>query len=247
MNADQAKALREPFGNESISLLPKVTCKRCTDSQSKNCSEHQKRKCQDCGAWITTAHLHLSYVGHAETTDRFLEVDPEWTWEPLAFDQQGLPAFDRHGGLWLRLTIAGVARLGYGDAQGKQGPNAVKEAIGDGLRNAGMRFGVALHLWAKSDLAAVHADKETGDIAGPAPKPADEAEPHANGNGRRTPPDASQASRARILKVAKDRGWTPDDIRLDYAATHNDEKLDEASAESLAAYAELLETGAVAS
>lgn len=59
--------------------------------------------------------------------------------------------------------------------------------------------------------------------------------------------DPSATARARILKVAKDRGWTPDDIRLDYAATHDDEKLDEASAESLAAYAELLEHGAVSS
>jgi hypothetical protein len=45
------------------------------------------------------------------------------------------------------LTIAGVTRLGYGHADGKQGPDAVKETIGDALRNAGMRFGVGLDLW----------------------------------------------------------------------------------------------------
>ncbi len=94
----------------------------------------------------------LDYVGHGATTDRLLAVDPEWSWEPLALDERGLPAFDAAGGLWIRLTVAGVTRLGYGDAAGKKGPNAVKEAIGDAIRNAAMRFGVALDLWAKEDL-----------------------------------------------------------------------------------------------
>ena len=94
----------------------------------------------------------LDYVGHAATTDRLLQVDPLWTWEPVAFDQRGLPAIDDQGGLWIRLTVAGVTRLGYGHAQGKKGPDAIKEAIGDAIRNAAMRFGVALDLWAKEDL-----------------------------------------------------------------------------------------------
>ena len=33
---------------------------------------------------------------------------------------------------------------GFGSADGKTGPNATKELIGDALRNAAMRFGVAL-------------------------------------------------------------------------------------------------------
>jgi hypothetical protein len=45
-----------------------------------------------------------------------------------------------------------VSRLGYGDAQGKTGPNATKERIGDALRNAAMRFGAALDLWHKGIL-----------------------------------------------------------------------------------------------
>lgn len=96
----------------------------------------------------------LEFVGHAHLTARLLEVDPLWTWEPLAYDERGLPAFDEYGGLWIKLTVCGMTRLGYGDAGGKKGPNAVKEAIGDGLRNAGMRFGAALDLWAKGDLDA---------------------------------------------------------------------------------------------
>lgn len=97
--------------------------------------------------------VSLDFVGHAATTDRLLAVDPEWSWEPVAYDPRGLPGIDEHGGLWIRLTVAGVTRLGYGDAGGKKGPNAIKEAIGDAIRNAAMRFGVALDLWAKEDIA----------------------------------------------------------------------------------------------
>lgn len=95
--------------------------------------------------------IFLDFVGHGFLTARFLDVDPLWDWQPLAFDEQGLPRLDEFGGLWIRLTICGVTRLGYGDASGKKGPNAIKEAIGDALRNAGMRFGAALDLWSKGD------------------------------------------------------------------------------------------------
>jgi len=98
--------------------------------------------------------IMLDFVGHGFLTQRFLDVDPLWTWEPFALDQNGLPLLDEDGGLWIRLTLCGVTRIGYGDAGGKHGPNAVKEAIGDALRNAGMRFGAALSLWCKGDLDA---------------------------------------------------------------------------------------------
>lgn len=93
----------------------------------------------------------LDFVGHGFLTARFLDVDPEWTWQPFALDANGLPLLDEAGGLWIRLTVCGVTRIGYGDAGGKKGANAVKEAIGDALRNAGMRFGAALSLWCKGD------------------------------------------------------------------------------------------------
>lgn len=92
----------------------------------------------------------LDYVGHAAVTDRLLQVDPTWSWEPVAYDLNGLPAFDSQGNLWIRLTICGVTRLGIGDGK------SAKEAIGDAIRNAAMRFGVALDLWAKEDLAEMH-------------------------------------------------------------------------------------------
>lgn len=101
----------------------------------------------------------LDYVGHAATTKRLLEVDPEWTWEPLALDEVGLPAYDAKGGLWIRLTICGVTRLGYGD-----GPDP-KQRIGDAIRNAAMRFGVALDLWAKEDISETLAQPVERSIA----------------------------------------------------------------------------------
>lgn len=88
----------------------------------------------------------LSYVGHAAVTDRLLEVDPEWNWEPFATTEQGLPALDEAGNLWIRLTVNGVTRPGVGDGKN------MKERIGDAIRNAAMRFGVALDLWTKDEL-----------------------------------------------------------------------------------------------
>lgn len=93
----------------------------------------------------------LDFVGHGFITQRLLDVDPTWNWEPVALDPTGLPLLDEHGGLWIRLTVCGVTRLGYGDAGGRKGPDATKVAIGDALRNAGMRFGLALDLWCKGD------------------------------------------------------------------------------------------------
>ena len=71
--------------------------------------------------------ITLDFVGHGYITARLLDVDPTWTWEPVALDEYGLPRLDEFGGLWIRLTVCGVSRLGYGDAGGKKGPNAVKD------------------------------------------------------------------------------------------------------------------------
>ena len=111
--------------------------------------------------------MFLDFVGHGYITARLLDVDPAWTWEPVALDEHGLPLLDEFGGLWIRLTVCGVSRLGYGDAGGKKGPNAVKDAVGDALRNAAMRFGVALELWCKGDpdAAAPPKPKTPGEIA----------------------------------------------------------------------------------
>lgn len=108
----------------------------------------------------------LDYVGHADVTSRLLEADPTWNWEPLASDENGLPRFDlddkgRPVGLWIKLTAGGVTRMGYGSCPSNQN-DAVKVLIGDALRNAAMRFGVALDLWAKGDRADPTAENPSG-------------------------------------------------------------------------------------
>jgi hypothetical protein len=144
--------LRRPFPPEEISRLPKNTCKACSAAPNKRCDKHTWiSRCQMCGGSHSSAVIHLDYVGHADLTNRLLDADPLWTWEPVAWDENGEPHFDRLGGMWIKLTVLGVTRLGYGDPQGKSGPNAIKEVIGDALRNAAMRFGAALDLWAKGD------------------------------------------------------------------------------------------------
>lgn len=159
MKTDQQAALRKPFPRESVGLLPRALKK-----------DSPKSKCEKCGGYHGFPAIHLDYVGHAAVTDRLLQVDPEWTWEPVAFGPDGLPLIDGNGGLWIRLTVAGVTRLGYGHPDGKRGGDAIKEAIGDALRNAAMRFGVALDLWSKEELQDGVA-KATTELDAPTPPP----------------------------------------------------------------------------
>jgi hypothetical protein len=142
--------LREPFPDRLISKKPKF-------KRDPNVPKVQNVYCKECGQYHPKEAIHLDYVGHAALTDRLLDADPEWNWEPLAVDESGLPRMDRCGGMWIKLTVCGVTRLGYGHAEGKQGGDAIKEVIGDALRNAAMRFGAALDLWCKGDL---HAEDE---------------------------------------------------------------------------------------
>ena len=147
MSIEKLELLRQPFPANQISKLPKPYKK---DSPKGNCKE--------CGGFHGLPAVHLDYVGHAALTGRLLDVDPLWTWEPVAFGQDGLPQFDPTGGLWIKLTICGVTRLGYGHAENKGHMDIgsrEKEVIGDALRNAAMRFGAALDLWSKADLHAV--------------------------------------------------------------------------------------------
>lgn len=154
--------LREQFPENQISKLPKPTKKQTDDVRA----DYKKGiRCAICGSWHHPDVIHLDYVGHAAATDRLLDTDIEWTWEPLAVDQRGLPAFDEGGGLWIKLIVCGVTRLGYGSADGKSGGDAKKEIIGDAIRNAGMRFGMALDLWHKGDLHIDSSDAGDDNVA----------------------------------------------------------------------------------
>lgn len=149
-DADTAlKLLRSPFPDHQISKLPKATKNQ---TEALKADRRLGIRCQLCGQWHHKETIHLDYVGHAALTDRLLDADPMWNWEPMALTPEGQPAYDRSGGLWIKLTVAGMSRIGYGNAEGKSGGDAIKEIIGDALRNAAMRFGAALDLWHKGDL-----------------------------------------------------------------------------------------------
>lgn len=142
LTPEKAAALRKPFEPQQVGKLPKPFS-----------AQSQKGNCRECGGYHGMPAVHLDYVGHAATTDRLLQVDPEWSWEPLAYDMAGLPMLDANRNLWIKLTVCGVTRLGVGDGK------SLKELIGDAIRNAAMRFGVALDLWAKEDLHAMDVER----------------------------------------------------------------------------------------
>lgn len=95
----------------------------------------------------------LDFVGHADVTKMLIEIDPLWSWEPVAFDDNGLPAYRVENGMahmagWL--TLHGVRRLGIGSCLPNK-PDLLKELCSDFIRNASMRFGVCLSLWTKQE------------------------------------------------------------------------------------------------
>jgi hypothetical protein len=97
--------------------------------------------------------ITLDFVGHAEITKILIEVDPQWSWEPVAWTTEGRPAINVVNGMavmWGELTVLGQTRLGVGSARHDK-PDLDKELIGDFLRNAAMRFGISLSLWSKSE------------------------------------------------------------------------------------------------
>ncbi len=170
-------------------------------------------------SYLPRGGVKLAYVGHAALTDRLLDADPNWTWEPL-FVKDGIPARDDIGGMWIRLTVCGITRLGYGHAGSKVGGDAIKEIIGDALRNAAMRFGAALDLWHKGDL---HLDSETGEPADKVPMSWPKEPPKLEVIKKETPvkPVGSSLvarSRDRMLEVLFENGFESKQIK-DYALT----------------------------
>lgn len=136
-----------------VSLLPKGR-----EDKAKRAS------CSRCGGYHDPSMFHLDYVGHADVTLILGSIDPVWSWTPLAFAPSGEPQFERSSrgdayGLWIELTVGadwlgegGATRLGYGSCDDGQF-DAEKVLIGDAIRNAAMRFGVAVSLWSKADQA----------------------------------------------------------------------------------------------
>lgn len=201
--ADALTGMRAPFPAHQISKLPKETKKQREERENNRA---MGVSCAVCGGWHHKNAVHLDYVGHAALTDRLLDVDPDWQWEPVAF-RDGLPAFDATGGLWIRLTINGVSRLGYGHAAQKpqMDPGSrEKEVIGDALRNAAMRFGAALDLWHKGDLHVSDTEAEADTPGAPTPNNAAD-------------PVTTLASRADALVAALNATTTSADLEKAWA------------------------------
>lgn len=105
----------------------------------------------------------LDYVGHAEITKILIEIDPEWSWAPVAWEN-GRPATHTQLGkitkrdgtvlefptvsMWGHLTLLGVSRIAVGSVEAHKA-ELDKELVSDFLRNAAMRFGISLSLWTK--------------------------------------------------------------------------------------------------
>jgi len=124
--------------------------------------------------------VDLAYVGHAEITKALSEIDAQWTWEPI-LGADGLPAIRiQHGSIprrdkepilvematmWGKLTLCGVTRWAVGSVEAHK-PDLDKELVSDFLRNAAMRFGVALSLWMKDSTAPASRPQMTQRSAG---------------------------------------------------------------------------------
>jgi hypothetical protein len=219
--------LREPFPENQISQLPKGT------KVQNACPANEKVNCKICGGWHHPKVIHLSYVGHAALTDRLLDADPLWTWEPVAY-KDGLPAFDSTGGLWIKLTVCGLTRLGYGHAEAsnfKEIGSREKEVIGDALRNSAMRFGAALDLWHKGELHVIEEDEKPAEkkkTSGafvdqkhddvplePSASPPQEVSSQSNiASSTGNPALISEAQGKRLYAISKQSDISVDDIKI---------------------------------
>lgn len=224
--SDALKDLRRAFQPEQIGKLPKVTCGECSNPKV-DCKKHQRRRCRTCKAYVSTEHIHVDFVGHAHVTERLLDVDAGWQWEPFAINANGLPATDDNGGMWIRLTVGGMTRIGYGHANGKRGGDATKETIGDAIRNAAMRFGVALDLWKKEPAG-----------------PVDDVPERQVERPKQTPEDRAKELRGQIAAIGKRAGKDPAAVADDFAAWSRGQDIRQASVAVLAEYKDHLENGA---
>jgi hypothetical protein len=115
-------------------------------------ADHAKPNDRDVGK-LPKGGAQLAYVGHAAVTRILIEVDPLWSWEPMAFGDDGCPVVrvgEKEAEMWIRLTVLGKTLPAVGTAN-KGSFELSKQLISDALRNGAMRFGVALSLWSKEE------------------------------------------------------------------------------------------------
>lgn len=146
--SEKLKALRKPFPPECVRLKPEYVGDYELDTSTGQTfiPDENYQLCPLCNKVHPLPAKHFKYVGHAFVTERLNEVDPCWTWTPMGLDADGLPIV-KNGELWGYLTVCGITHIGVGDAEGRTDFNAIKEMIGDSIRNAAMRFGCGLECW----------------------------------------------------------------------------------------------------
>jgi hypothetical protein len=148
--------------------------------------------------------MYLDYVGHADLTKILIEIDENWTWEPLEI-RDGAPVIVINGdtaSMWIRLTLLGKSMLGVGTCKAEK-DDAPKELIGDALRNAAMRFGIAINLWSRSDSADnAPPQKPSAPISRPQPS-ASGAKPQAKAGNK-----ISEKQIGLITKLAREKNIT---------------------------------------
>lgn len=174
--AERLQLLSSPFRPDQLELKPQQVQKG-QQPKAKCLPESRQQNVSADGVFCGGYHawsIHLDYIGHAGIRERLTEVDPAWYWEPMAKTPNGTPLYSDEG-MWGYLTVLGITKLGFGDAQGKSGANATKEIIGDFLRNAAMSFGVGTYLWSKSEAAAKkklgEAEQQIEETVGAQPEP----------------------------------------------------------------------------
>jgi hypothetical protein len=91
----------------------------------------------------------MDYISHALITERLNEVDPGWSWRPIATYTYADSTGRLHcEGVEVELTIGGVSRVEAGGPTRQDGfTNEIKNAYSDAIKRAAMRFGVALSMW----------------------------------------------------------------------------------------------------
>jgi hypothetical protein len=168
----------------------------------------------------------LDFVGHADVTKMLIEVDPEWSWEPVAFDTDGLPAYRvensmAHMAGWL--TIHGVRRLGIGSVMHNK-PDLLKELCSDFIRNASMRFGICLSLWTKQEWDDVAHTPSAPAPSRPKPQPVhhdDGPPPLTDDDYRPNPEDEPVFSKAEgLMKIRETTQKIGRAMPVDEIASH---------------------------
>jgi hypothetical protein len=149
--------------------------------------------------------VSLSYVSHADVCRILIEVDPLWSWQPIEWIE-GRPAIHVINGtatMWGTLTLLGKSMIGVGSVRADK-QEYEKELVGDFLRNAAMRFGIALSLWSKQDWS----DNTTiTSLPAAQGKRAEEAKPYVQNHPAKGVPSPKV-----VREFVQDNEPTPDEV-----------------------------------